>query len=75
MPTKSYTLIPYHLRIITFKIEEKVFFAHVQGRHQSFGFKKTTFSSRYGMSLFGFLFLGELDTCPQNLMSTQGVEP
>jgi hypothetical protein len=32
--------------------------------------KKTTFSSRNGMSLFGFLFLGELGTCPQNLMST-----
>jgi hypothetical protein len=27
------------------------------------------------MCLFGFLFLGELGTCPQNLMPTQGVEP
>jgi hypothetical protein len=27
------------------------------------------------MSLFRFLFLGELGTCPQNLMPTQGVEP
>jgi hypothetical protein len=27
------------------------------------------------MCLFGFLFLGELGTCPQNLMSIQGVEP
>jgi hypothetical protein len=27
------------------------------------------------MSLFRFLFLGELGTCPQNLMPTRGVEP
>jgi hypothetical protein len=27
------------------------------------------------MSLFGFLFLCELGTCPQNLMPTRGVEP
>jgi hypothetical protein len=27
------------------------------------------------MSLFRFLFLGELGTCPQNLMPAQGVEP
>jgi hypothetical protein len=27
------------------------------------------------MSLFGFLFLGELGTCPQNLMPTQGIQP
>jgi hypothetical protein len=27
------------------------------------------------MSLFRFLFLGELATCPQNLMPTQSVEP
>jgi hypothetical protein len=62
-------------KIITFKVEEKVFFAFVRGGQQSFGVQKTTFSSRYGMCLVGFLFLGELGTCPQNLMSTQGVEP
>jgi hypothetical protein len=39
------------------------------------GFKKITFSSRYGMCLFGFLFLSELGTCPQNLMPARGVEP
>jgi hypothetical protein len=27
------------------------------------------------MCLFGFLFVGELGTCPQNLMPTQGVKP
>jgi hypothetical protein len=31
--------------------------------------------SKFRMSLFRFLFLGELGTCPQNLMPTQGVEP
>jgi hypothetical protein len=39
------------------------------------GSKKITFLSKYEMCLFGFLFLGELGTCPQNLMPTQGVEP
>jgi hypothetical protein len=69
MPTKSYTLIPYHLR------DQKVFFAPVQGDGCLSGSKKTIFKSRYGMSFFGFLFLGGLGTCPQNLMSTRGVEP
>jgi hypothetical protein len=54
--------------IITFEVEEKVLFALAQGGQQSFGVQKTTFSSRYEMCLFGFLFLGELGTCPQNLM-------
>jgi hypothetical protein len=27
------------------------------------------------MSPLGFLFLGELGTCPQNLMLTRGLEP
>jgi hypothetical protein len=61
--------------IITFKVEEKVFFVPAKGGQQSFGIQKTTFSSIFGMSLFRFLFLGELGTCPQNLMPTQGVEP
>jgi hypothetical protein len=45
-----------------------------EGNSNLLGSKKSTFSSRYRMSLFRFLFLGELDTCPQNLMPTQGVE-
>jgi hypothetical protein len=61
--------------IITFKVEEKVFFAPAKEGQQSFGVQKTTFSSRYEMCLFGFLFLGEIGTCPQNLMPTQGMEP
>jgi hypothetical protein len=61
--------------IITHKVEEKAFFALAKGGQQSFGSKRTTFSSRYKMCLFGFLFLGELGTCPQNLMPTKVVEP
>jgi hypothetical protein len=61
--------------IITFKIEKKFFLPLQNGDSNHLGSKKTTFSSRYEMSLFIFLFLGELGTCPQNLMPTQGVEP
>jgi hypothetical protein len=46
-----------------------------EGGNNLFGSKKTSFSSRFRMSFFGFLFLGELGTCPQNLMHTQDVEP
>jgi hypothetical protein len=60
--------------IITFKVEEKVFFAPTKGNNL-LGSKRTTFSRKYEMCLFGFLFLGELGTCPQNLMPTRGVEP
>jgi hypothetical protein len=70
MPTKSYILIPYHLRDRNIQIEEKAIFAPAQGGQQSFGVKKPTFSSRYEMCLFEFLFLGEVGTCPQNLMPT-----
>jgi hypothetical protein len=30
--------------------------------------KKSTFSSKFGMSLFGFLFVSELGICPQNII-------
>jgi hypothetical protein len=40
MPTKSYTLILSVCEIKTFKVEEKVLFAPVQGGQQSFGFQK-----------------------------------
>jgi hypothetical protein len=43
MPTKSYTLIPYHLRVITFKVKEKLFFATVEVGQQSFGVQKNNF--------------------------------
>jgi hypothetical protein len=61
--------------ILTFKVEEKFFLPLPKGDSSLLGSKKTTFSSRFRMSLFRFFFLGELDTCPQNLMPTRGVEP
>jgi hypothetical protein len=36
--------------------------------------QKTFFFGTYGMSLFGFLFVGELGICPQNYTPTGGVE-
>jgi hypothetical protein len=61
-------------KIITFKVEEIFFLPLPKGNNSLLRSKKTTFSSRYEMCFFGLLFLGELGTCPQNLMSTQGVE-
>jgi hypothetical protein len=46
-----------------------------KGDSSLLGSKKTTFSSRFRMSLFRFLFLGELGICPKNLVPTLGVEP
>jgi hypothetical protein len=46
-----------------------------KGDSSLLGSKKTTFSSRYEMCLFGFLFLGEWGICQQNLMPIRGVEP
>jgi hypothetical protein len=57
------------------KLKKKYFLLLSEGDNSLLGSKKTTFSSRYGMSLFGFLFLGELGTCLQNVMPTRGVEP
>jgi hypothetical protein len=36
--------------------------------------EKTIFWGMCGMSLFGFLFIGEIGTCPQNFTPTGGVE-
>jgi hypothetical protein len=41
-----------------------------KGDNSLLGSKKTTFSRRFRMNLFRFLFLGELGTCPHNLMPT-----
>jgi hypothetical protein len=46
-----------------------------EGENSLLGSTKPTFLRRYGMNLYGFLFLGELSTCPQNLMPTKAVEP
>jgi hypothetical protein len=44
MPTKSHTFIFLTIcEIITFKVEEKVFFAPAKGGHQSFGVQKNHF--------------------------------
>jgi hypothetical protein len=56
-------------------LKKKFFLPLQKGDSSLLGSKKTTFSSRFRMSLFRFLFLGELGTCPQNLMTTRGVEP
>jgi hypothetical protein len=61
-------------KIITFKIEKKVFSPAQKGDSRVLKAKKTIFKSRYGMSLFIFLFLSELGTCPQNLIPTRDVE-
>jgi hypothetical protein len=37
--------------------------------------KKAIFKSRYGLKDFEFLFLGELGTCQQNLISTRLMKP
>ena len=61
--------------IITFKVEEKVLLLLQKRDNSLLGSKKTTFSSILKMSLYRFLLLGELGTCPQNLMPKWGVEP
>jgi hypothetical protein len=76
MPIKFYTLVPYHLRDHNIQSWRKSFFCLCpRGKVVFWGPKKATFSSTYGMSLFGFFFLGELGICPQNLMPTWSVEP
>jgi hypothetical protein len=57
-----------------FKVEKEVFFHCALRGQQSFEGQKNHFKSRSGMSLSIFLFLSELGTCPQNLISTRGVE-
>jgi hypothetical protein len=68
MPTKSYTLILYHLQDhnIHSKSKKKFFLPLLKVDSSLLGSKKTTFSSRYEIRLFGFLFLGGLGTSIQN---------
>jgi hypothetical protein len=61
-------------KIITFKVDKKVFSLAPKGDSRVLKAKKSIFWSRYGMCLSIFLFLSELGTCPQNLISTRGVE-
>jgi hypothetical protein len=60
--------------IITFKVEEEVFFHCVREGQQCFGGQKTIFRHRYGLPDLKFLFIVELGTCVQNLIFTKGVE-
>ena len=46
-----------------------------EGKNNVLVTSNTNFSSTHGMSLFTFLFLGELGTCLQNLMPTRDMEP
>jgi hypothetical protein len=73
-PNLRYSLFTIY-EILTFKVEEKVFFSSIQGDISVLEPEKAIFWSTCGMSLFTFLFLGELGTCLQNLIPTQGVEP
>jgi hypothetical protein len=57
-----------------FKVDKKVFFPVSKGDNRVLKAKKTIFLSRYGIFLSMFLFLSELGTCLQNLISTRDVE-
>jgi hypothetical protein len=58
-------------KIITFKVDKKVFSPVPEGDNRVSKAKKTIFKSRYGMCLSIFLFLG---SCLQNLILTRSVE-
>jgi hypothetical protein len=55
-------------------LKKKFFLALPKGYCSVLEAKKTILLMRYGMSLFGMLFLSELGTCVQKLISIQGVE-
>jgi hypothetical protein len=61
-------------KIITFKVDKKVFFPYAKGGQESFEGPKTTFSSRHGFCDILFLSLGELGICLQNLKPIGGME-
>ena len=61
-------------KIITFKVDKKVFSPAPEGDSRVLKAKKTILKSKHGMCLSIFLFLTELGTCPQNLIPTKGVE-
>jgi hypothetical protein len=55
-------------------LKKKFFLALPKGYSIVLEAKKTILLRRYGMSLFGMLFLSELGTCVQKLISIRGVE-
>jgi hypothetical protein len=74
MPTKSKKLIPHRIR--DQKVQSLFYFIFPlcpRGTAVFQGPKKTIFGRRYGLH-FTFLFLVELGTCVQNLISTKVVE-
>jgi hypothetical protein len=60
--------------IITFKVEEKVFFQWPKRDNSVLEAKKTIFWHWHGLPDLRFLFIVELGTCVKNLIFTKGVE-
>jgi hypothetical protein len=60
--------------IITFKVEENVFYHFSERDSSVLEAKKTIFWHRYGLPDLKFLFIVELGTCVENLIFTKGVE-
>jgi hypothetical protein len=58
-----------------FKVQGKVLFPMHEGYNNVLEAKKTIFWSRYGLVDFRFLFLDELDTCPQDCVLMRHMEP
>jgi hypothetical protein len=61
-------------KIITFKVEEKVFSTAPERDSSVLEVKKSIFWCHYGLPDLKFLFVVELGTCVQNLLFTKGVE-
>jgi hypothetical protein len=70
MSTCSFIII---CKIVTFKVDEKVFLLVPKGDSKVLEAKKSSFQSRYVFWDFKFLFLVELCICLQNLIATRGV--
>jgi hypothetical protein len=61
-------------KITTFKVEEKGFFLYLRDTSVG-GQKKPFIEVDMGQGTSKSLFLGELGTCSQNLISTRHMEP
>jgi hypothetical protein len=61
-------------KIITFKVDLKVFFLSIEGGQQSFGGLKNHFLESIWIVGVTILFLVELGACLQDLTPTRGVE-
>jgi hypothetical protein len=74
MFAKFYTLIPYHLQLIKFKVDENNVFPVPTWDIIVLEAKKRIFAIRHGLCNFLFLSLGKFGTCLQNLIPTTCVE-